>query len=231
MVVELVCGHDVGGEADLVGRLGVDVFAGEQQFQRLFLVDSPHDRDQRLRGEDADIHLGRAEGGLVGGDDDVTGRGEAHPAGQTVALDSGDGECARVDSALDEVFHAGKSLAVGLRALPEGAGHRLGIAARAEGALGTADHDDPDIALVCGLERVQQAADDVLVERVAVLVPVDCRPEDEFVVAERDLEVVVREGLGVDHHDHLPRARSTVGTSRPRVQTECIRLPVLGASL
>ena len=139
------------------------MFPGEEVLERLFLVDRSHDGDERLCGEDADVDLGGTEGGFLACDDDVAGGGQAHPAGQTVPLDGGDGQGGSVDGLLDELFHAGEALAVGFRPLSDGARHRLDVAAGTEGTLCAADDDHACGAVVGEIEDGREAVDDVVV--------------------------------------------------------------------
>ena len=71
-VEQLVVGHHTGGQPQLVGLVGADRVAGQVQLERLGL---PHQSRQPLgaaeAGDDAEVDLGLAEGGRLGGDPEV----------------------------------------------------------------------------------------------------------------------------------------------------------------
>lgn len=103
-------GGDLGDDAQVVGLLGVDELAGEQQLQPALLLDGTHDGGHGLRGEETDVHLGRPERRVGVGDDELAGRREAESARETVALHRSDGERVGLDHLLDELGEPGEPL-------------------------------------------------------------------------------------------------------------------------
>ena len=101
--VELVDRHHLGDEADALGLGRVDPAAGHHQLERLLGRHRAHQRHRDHVRPQADVDLGRAEHGVVGGDDQVAGQGQAHAPGQGVAPHPGDGRLAQVPQVAEQL--------------------------------------------------------------------------------------------------------------------------------
>ena len=149
--VELLGGHDLVHEAELVGALGGHVATGEHV---------PHHRLKRsLAWEAVDAHgpgnepylrLSEAETGVLGGDDDVGGEGHLEAAAEGVAVHPR-------DDRLEQIEAAGEAAETGARPGDPGPlgggqarhlGRELEVVAGAEGASALAREDgDPEVVV------------------------------------------------------------------------------------
>jgi hypothetical protein len=156
---------DASNEARALGLGGGVLAAGEAPLHRARLAD---ERREALRaahaGDGADLDLGLAEDGLVGGKDDVHHHGELAAAAERVAVDGGDGGLADLEQAVEVLEHVGV-VPVDELAL----GHLLDVRAGDEG-LGlrvAGDDDAADVGvLVERLEGGGELGGDLAVERV-----------------------------------------------------------------
>ena len=84
-------GDDIVDETDLVGTLGGDGFAGEEQFERDALADEAGKAlGAAVAGDDAEFDLGLAEFGVFGGDADGAGHGHFESAAEGEAVEGGE---------------------------------------------------------------------------------------------------------------------------------------------
>ena len=101
LVEELVGRHDAADEAGAFGLGGVHHPAGQAQIHRLRLADKAR---QALRpagaGHRAEIDLGLAEAGILGGDDDVAHHRHLAAAAEREAADRRDDRLAALRDAL-----------------------------------------------------------------------------------------------------------------------------------
>ncbi len=96
-------GHHPGDEPEPVGLVGLDPAPGHHELERPFRGQPLKEDDGHHVGPDADVDLRRAEDGVVGRDDEVTGEGEAHAAGEGVPLHAGDRRLAEGGQILEDL--------------------------------------------------------------------------------------------------------------------------------
>ncbi len=152
-VVELESRSDLVDEAVLLGIGGGEDAAGEGELDGAALADGEGDGAVGDEGPIAGADLGEAEGGALGGEDDVAVGDEADGAAESGALDGGDDGFVIVQAEGEE----------GLLDLDdfEGVGEEelIEIDAGAEGGAGGVKEDAADGAVLAGvLERGDEVA-------------------------------------------------------------------------
>ena len=100
--VELADRHHPVDEADLGGLGRGDAPAGHHQLERLLGRHRAHQWHRDHVRPQPDVDLGCAEHRVVGRDHEIAGQRQAHPAGQRVAADPGDGGLAEVPQVAEE---------------------------------------------------------------------------------------------------------------------------------
>ena len=99
--------HDLLDQAPAVGLGGVDVLGGEQQPRGAAPADQARQQRRLDDRRHADLHLGHAEDGVVGGDADVAGRRDLEAGAQRVAFGPADHRHRAVADRLAELVDQG----------------------------------------------------------------------------------------------------------------------------
>jgi hypothetical protein len=172
--VELGGGHDPVDEPDAMRLGGIDAVAEQDELTRAGrteLVDQA--RRPAPRERDAEIDLGHVEDRVLGGDAEVTGRGEHDTAADDVSVQARDGDDLGIldrtrRSAADLRRPAPLALArVRRRREPLGAGRARTIGTRTEGRAAPAeDHDARDEVGGEPVEELRDLLEGGPVERV-----------------------------------------------------------------
>ena len=179
--MRLAVAGEVAGQAHLVGALAGDRVADEEHVHRHRVGDLARQPDRAGRHrEQAALHLGDGELGVLGDDADVEGLEDLHAAGVAVALDRRDDRLLHVvvlqEALVDEAEVLPDpllELVLGRLARGERADEAIEVGAGGEVAVG-AGHD-PDAQLGVAVEqvpRVAEAAEHLGVEGVALVGPV-----------------------------------------------------------
>ena len=182
--------HHARHQTGALGLGGVHHAAGEDHVHRLGLADRA---GEALRaadaGDDAELDLGLAEFGVVGGDDDVALHGELAAAAEREARDRRHDRLARARGA---VPGAGEIAEIGL---DEGlVGHLLDVGAGGEGLLVAGDQQAADVLVgLVGVDGLGELGLERDVERVELLRTVE--PDDADAAFGLDDDVLVAHGF------------------------------------
>ena len=83
-------GHHPAGDAELLGSIGVDPLAGEQDLHGGLPPDALWEPDRSDDGRHADPNLGEAERRPLAGDDEVAPGDQREPVAEAVPVHGGD---------------------------------------------------------------------------------------------------------------------------------------------
>jgi hypothetical protein len=147
--------HDLVDEADVVGALGGDLLAQQQELHR-DLVRHARDDARHQTAEHPDLGLGVHELGRIGRDHQVAGHDQADAAADHPALGRGDH---RLGQLVGDVGHR----------LPHGGRRVLEIGADAEGRTVGLQDGDLVVAMLEGAVGLEQLVTQLLGQRIPLL--------------------------------------------------------------
>ena len=172
------------------GGRRVDRLPGEQHLQRALAADRARERDHRRRAEQTNLHAGRGEARLVGGDRQVACGDELAAGGGGDPADLGDHGLGHAVDGLHELAAGVEQPLVEAHVAPDHLGE---VVARRERRPRALDDDRAHARIGAGgAQHADQLLHELEAQRIALLGPVERDPRRDSFLTDEQLAQVCR---------------------------------------